>query len=222
MEEAKFRYFLNGEEVDGKLINWEYSTAIISKGNDIYVEYAKEDEDKIYGHLEEAEECVFKDIFASILLNNSNRFKPTEDSTDIVESKEKDISVGEAEVLSDKPLTGVKHNKLKAPLDILQTRQFPKALQALALATAFGNKKYKDTDKDFLNFKRVPGGSQTYFDAAARHNVQRIDTDEDSGLPHLVHAVWNMLAALEISIEEYEVDIKEVSKEYLEYLHNSK
>lgn len=115
---------------------------------------------------------------------------------------------------------GVKHNSLKAPLDIVINRQFPKALQILALATAFGNKKYEATDKDFLNFKRVAGGSQTYFDAAARHNAQRNEEDKDSLLPHLVHAVWNMLASLEITIEENDIDVQEYSKMYLEYLHN--
>lgn len=117
---------------------------------------------------------------------------------------------------------GLKYNKHKAPLDILQVTQFPKALQVLALATAFGNKKYEATDKDFLNFKRVAGGSQTYFDAAARHNVQRNSLDKDSLLPHLVHSVWNMLAALEITIEEEGIDVQEFSKSYLEYLHMSK
>ena len=119
-------------------------------------------------------------------------------------------------------ILGVKHNKHKAPLDIVQTRQFPKALQFLALATAFGNKKYEATDKDYLNFKRVAGGSQTYFDAAARHNTERNEIDEETGLPHMIHAVWNMLAGLEMYIEEQKLDVKNFSKEYLENLHKSK
>lgn len=119
-------------------------------------------------------------------------------------------------------VSGVKHNKFKAPLDIVQTRQFPKALQLIALATAFGNKKYEATDKDFLNFKRVAGGSQTYFDAAARHNAERNDVDDDSGLPHIIHSVWDSLAALELWIEENNIDTKEFSKNYLENLHISK
>lgn len=117
---------------------------------------------------------------------------------------------------------GVKHNKHKAPLDIVQTRQFGKALQMIALATAFGNKKYEATDKDFLNFKRVAGGSQTYFDAAARHNTERNEIDEETGLPHVIHAVWDMLAGLEMYIEENKLDVKEFSKNYLENLHKSK
>ena len=117
---------------------------------------------------------------------------------------------------------GQKHNKLKAPLDILQTRQFPKALQLLALATSYGNHKYKNTDSDFLNFKRVEGGSQTYLDASARHSTDRFGTDKESKLPHFIHAVWNQLAALQLWVEENELDIEEFSKDYMKHLQNQK
>jgi len=117
---------------------------------------------------------------------------------------------------------GEKHNKLKAPLDILQTRQFPKALQLLALATSYGNHKYKNTDSDFLNFKRVEGGSQTYLDASARHSTDRLGTDKESKLPHFIHAVWNQLAALQLWVEENELDIEEFSKDYMKHLQNQK
>lgn len=117
-----------------------------------------------------------------------------------------------------KLIGGQKYNKLKAPLDILQTRQFPKALQLLALATAYGNHKYKDTDSDFLNFKRVEGGSQTYLDASARHSTNRDRSDIESGLYHIIHAVWNQLAALEIWAEENKIDVDIYSKKYLKNL----
>lgn len=119
-------------------------------------------------------------------------------------------------------LRGVKHNKAKAPLDTLQTIQFPKALQLLALASAFGHNKYRETDKDFLNYKRVEGGSKNYFEAAARHNTERNDKDDESGLNHVIHVAWNMMAALELWAEENNINIKEFSKEYLENLHMSK
>lgn len=117
---------------------------------------------------------------------------------------------------------GQKHNKLKAPLDILQTRQFSKALQLLALATAYGNHKYKDTDSDFLNFKRVEGGSQTYLDAQSRHATDRNNLDNESGLHHIIHSIWNGMAALEIWAEENKIDIEEYSKNYLKSLVVSK
>jgi len=117
---------------------------------------------------------------------------------------------------------GQKHNKLKAPLDILQTRQFPKALQLLALATSYGNHKYKDTDLDFLNFKRVEGGSQTYLDAQSRHATDRNNLDSESGLHHIIHSIWNGMAALELWAEENKINIEEYSKNYLKSLVDEK
>jgi len=127
-----------------------------------------------------------------------------------------------SEVYTPKEKVGQKYNKLKAPLDILQTRQFPKALQLLALATAYGNHKYKDTDLDFLNFKRVKGGSQTYLDASARHSTNRNNLDIESELHHIIHAVWNQIAALELWTEENTINIEEYSKNYLKSLVNRK
>lgn len=210
MKEANFKYFVNGVEVDGNKIDWQLTTSISNKDNNIFITCDKEDEQSILFNPEYSAQPSFVDIMGSILLNYG--------FTEVVE-EEAIPSNGSAEVTS--PSIGVKYNYHKAPLDIVQTRQFPKALQALALATAFGNKKYKDTDKDFLNFKRVEGGSQTYFDAAARHNANRYETAQDTGLPHLVHAVWNMLAALELTIEEWEVDMEVASEEYLKNLHSS-
>lgn len=214
MQKAKLKYFINGEEVDGEFINWEYSTSITPRGDEIHVEYATEDVDNIYGMPLEDSRSIFSDMIDSLFLNGF--FSSGE------ECCEGESLVDTSGSRASAPIEGIKYNKYKAPLDIVQTRQFPKALQALALATAFGNKKYADTDKDFLNFKRVEGGSQTYFDAAARHNVVRQEIDKDSGLPHIIHAVWDMMAALEISIEEQGLDIEDFSKFYLEYLHMSK
>jgi hypothetical protein len=101
-----------------------------------------------------------------------------------------------------KETKGVKYNDGKLPLDIMLTRQFPKALNAVCQATMFGHNKYKDTDVDFLNFKKVLGGSQTYADALQRHSVDKSVIDLDSGLPHIFHKCWNALAELELWIEE--------------------
>lgn len=96
---------------------------------------------------------------------------------------------------------GEKHNKNKPQLSIL-FKQFPKALEALAKCSEYGNQKYKETDKDFLNFKRVSGGSKTYADAGLRH---RLETGlDESGLPHQYHVCWNALAELQLWIEENE------------------
>lgn len=97
---------------------------------------------------------------------------------------------------------GQKHNEGKLPLDIMLTVQFPKAIQAVCKATLFGHEKYKDTDLDWLNYKRVRGGSTTYANACQRHNFNKLGRDDQSGLPHIVHKCWNALAELELWIEE--------------------
>lgn len=97
---------------------------------------------------------------------------------------------------------GVKHNDNKLPMDKMITIQFPKALNAICKATLFGHNKYFESDKDFLNFKKVKGGSQTYADALQRHNFNKGEIAEDSKLPHIFHKAWNALAELELWIEE--------------------
>ena len=114
---------------------------------------------------------------------------------------------------------GVKHNQLKPRLDVVINTQFPKALQLIALATEYGNSKYKETDLDMLNFKRVAGGSQTYFDSCARHSTDRNGLDE-SGLPHIIHAVWSSLAGLELWAEENRINVKEFTENYMKNLQD--
>ena len=112
---------------------------------------------------------------------------------------------------------GLKHNQLKPSLDVVINTQFPKALQLVALATEYGHKKYIENDSDYLNYKSVLGGSQTYFNSAARHNINRQGLDE-SGLPHVVHVLWNYLAGLELWVEENKIDIKEFTENFMKKL----
>lgn len=97
---------------------------------------------------------------------------------------------------------GVKDNSKKLPMSKLKI-QFPNALQAVVLCSSMGHEKYKDADGDWLNFTRVPGGSETYRDACERHSLYEVgDVDEESGLPHLFHELWNKMAEVEIWIKE--------------------
>ena len=98
-----------------------------------------------------------------------------------------------------KETEGVKLNKNKPQMSLL-FRQFPKALEAIVKCSEYGNEKYKETDKDFLNFKRVEGGSKTYADAGLRHRMQQ-GIDLESMLPHAYHVAWNALAELELILE---------------------
>lgn len=102
---------------------------------------------------------------------------------------------------------GVKDNDKKLPMSKLKV-QFPNALQAVVLCSSMGHEKYKDTDEDWLNFLRVPGGSETYRDACERHSLYEVgDVDEESGLPHLFHELWNKMAEVEIWIKENHKEI---------------
>lgn len=118
-------------------------------------------------------------------------------------------------------MDGLKYNNLKPSLDIVINRQFTKALQLIALATEYGHKKYIENDSNYLNYKSVKGGSQTYFDASARHSTNRNGLDE-SGLPHIIHAVWSSLAGLELWSEENNINVKDFTENYMKNLHNSK
>lgn len=102
---------------------------------------------------------------------------------------------------------GVKNNSEKLPMSKLKV-QFPNALQAVVLCSSMGHEKYKDADEDWLNFTRVPGGSETYRDACERHSLYKVgDVDEESGLPHLFHELWNKMAEVEIWISENNKEI---------------
>jgi hypothetical protein len=143
---------------------------------------------------------------------NSTEKSKIEDKDNVITNSNR----GEKETLQ-----GLKYNNLKPSLDIVINRQFPKALQLIALATEYGHKKYIENDVNYLNYKSVKGGSQTYFDASARHSTDRNGLDE-SGLPHIIHAVWSSLAGLELWAEEHKINVKEFTENYMKNLHNSK
>lgn len=112
---------------------------------------------------------------------------------------ENNITLGKSKFTNDK---GVKHNQGKLPIDTVLTKQFPNAVEALVRCSVYGHDKYKDTDEDWQNFRHVKGGSQTYADAAARHNQNKSEKDEESGLFHIYHKLWNVMAEVELWIEE--------------------
>ena len=99
-----------------------------------------------------------------------------------------------------KESNGKKTNKNKPEISLL-FKQFPKALEAIVMCSQYGHEKYKETDKDYLNYTRVDGGSKTYADAGLRHRLQQ-GKDLESGLPHQFHVAWNALAELELWIKE--------------------
>ena len=70
---------------------------------------------------------------------------------------------------------------------------FRRALLGVSRVGTFGAKKYTKN-----GWKEVPDGYDRYQDALYRHLLAE-GLDEQSGLPHLYHAAWNLLAMIELN-----------------------
>ena len=81
----------------------------------------------------------------------------------------------------------------------LMMQGFPRALHAVSEVTTFGAQKYTPG-----GWVTVPNGIERYTDAMFRHLLDMDAVDEDSGLSHLAHAAWNVLAILELKLREHE------------------
>lgn len=83
----------------------------------------------------------------------------------------------------------------KVPLATMFS-DFPLALAAVAEVTEFGNKKY--TPKSWVGLDNFV---ENYQNAKARHAIAGLvdphGKDSESGLLHLAHEAWNVLALLE-------------------------
>lgn len=101
--------------------------------------------------------------------------------------------------IKEKKVEGVKFSNDKAPMGKV-LKQFPLALEAVAMRSKYGHEKYIDFDQDWMNFKRVPNAKEQYLDAAVRH-LAEIGDDEDS-IGHLKAAAWNILATLQLKLEK--------------------
>jgi len=74
---------------------------------------------------------------------------------------------------------------------------FAEALLEVARVGTYGASKYTPN-----GWMEVPNGIERYSSAAFRHLLARNYTDPESALPHLAHAAWNVLAALEIALRD--------------------
>lgn len=101
---------------------------------------------------------------------------------------------------------GVKKDNGKAPLGIVCQRQFPNALKMISEGSKAVHEKYKDTDLDWLNFKRVKGGKDRYLNALYRHLAEAgkdfENVDEETNVKHISLAGWNLLALLETIVKD--------------------
>ncbi len=78
----------------------------------------------------------------------------------------------------------------------LMFESFAHALEQVARVSTYGAQKYSR-----MGWIEVPNGQERYFDALGRHLLKYAageKIDGESGLPHLAHAAWNVLAVLEL------------------------
>ena len=75
-------------------------------------------------------------------------------------------------------------------------KDFSPALLQVAEVGTFGAKKYARG-----NWLKVENAQERYEDALWRHLLQH-GTDQESGLDHLAHAAWNILALITLNHRE--------------------
>jgi hypothetical protein len=87
---------------------------------------------------------------------------------------------------------GVKHDDGKIQADLLLD-DFSRALTAVAEVATFGANKY--TRHGWVT---VPDAKQRYKAAMMRHLLATEKYDDESDLTHLAHALWNLMALVEL------------------------
>ncbi len=106
--------------------------------------------------------------------------------------------------MSEKDPSGKNPHSPGAKLDAGKLRvnlvlgDFAHALEAVVEVGTFGANKYSPS-----GWLSVEDAEERYADAAGRHwlkMAQGEEIDPDSGLPHLAHYAWNILAGLELTM----------------------
>lgn len=98
----------------------------------------------------------------------------------------------------DKDPTGIPPGGLKYDAGKVQAGvliDFRNALMEVAKVGTFGAEKYA---RD--SWRQVENGEQRYTDALWRHLLAADEKDLESGLDHLAHLAWNILAVLELKM----------------------
>jgi len=89
---------------------------------------------------------------------------------------------------------GLKYDAGKLKAGILA--DFPLALKAIAEVGTFGANKYARN-----SWQDVDNAVERYTDAMWRHGLT-VGNDDESGLPHYYHQLWNMMAIVELKERE--------------------
>lgn len=96
-----------------------------------------------------------------------------------------------------------KDTKSKPHMYTVMFEQFPKALMEVVKCSELWHKKY-ELDGDWQNFKRVPN-PKDYLEATLRHlgkSKWTLTKSDDGDIYHLAQCAWNLLAYLEICIDD--------------------
>lgn len=104
--------------------------------------------------------------------------------------------------------TGKKYDKGKPMVGTI-LRIFPRALSVVGAIIEYGTHKYPDANNWSKN-KNIP---ERYMDSAIRHLLKHFmgdKFDEESGLPHLGHALWNIIAVLEYELRQNPELVKKI------------
>lgn len=99
---------------------------------------------------------------------------------------------------------GNKHDEGKPPVTQL-LRQFPSAIKYVSKCSKYGHDRYGETENEesWDNWRYVDNAKFRYKQAAGRHFLEENGKfDEESGLYHKAHAIWNLLAELQFQLEE--------------------
>jgi len=99
---------------------------------------------------------------------------------------------------------GNKNDAGKPPVTQL-LRQFPSAIKYVSKCSEYGHKEYGEKENEELwdNWRYVEEAKFRYKQAAGRHFLEENGKfDEGSGLYHIAHCIWNLLAELQFQLEE--------------------
>jgi hypothetical protein len=99
---------------------------------------------------------------------------------------------------------GQKYDGDKAPVLQGFLKYFPRAIEAVALVSLAGAKKYNN-GKFPTAWRDVPEGELRYGDAEIRHILETAKgdlVDKETGRLHLAHHAWNAMAQLELYLSK--------------------
>lgn len=99
------------------------------------------------------------------------------------------------------PIGGIKYDTGKNRMGLM-CENFSRALWEVAKVSTFGANRYGAN-----NWQYLENPKERYMDALCRHLFQHLQGEkinEESGLLHLSHCAWNILALLEFELRERE------------------